>query len=184
MVLLDDPLSAVDHAVAETLFHQAICDVLKDRCVVLVTHHPHFIARCQRALEVVDNTVLERDPAEFATHESSLGKESGAATTDGGSTQDLALKEGESSKGKEALPERRGSKMVLAEDRERGKVQGGTYWVGWNQACNANPTLDACFGSVTRHLSSHFLSCRPTFELAAWRWCCQSCLGFSWRKAD
>ncbi len=36
--LLDDPLSAVDPQVAEKLFKQCICNYLKDKSVVLVTH--------------------------------------------------------------------------------------------------------------------------------------------------
>lgn len=36
--LLDDPLSAVDPAVANGIFNQAIRGALASKCVVLVTH--------------------------------------------------------------------------------------------------------------------------------------------------
>jgi ATP-binding cassette, subfamily C (CFTR/MRP), member 4 len=36
--LLDDPLSAVDPAVANGIFENCICGALKDKCVILVTH--------------------------------------------------------------------------------------------------------------------------------------------------
>jgi ABC-type multidrug transport system fused ATPase/permease subunit len=36
--LLDDPLSAVDPEVANHIFENAILGLLKDKCVVLVTH--------------------------------------------------------------------------------------------------------------------------------------------------
>ena len=36
--LLDDPLSAVDPAVANGIFNKGIKGYLKDKCVILVTH--------------------------------------------------------------------------------------------------------------------------------------------------
>jgi ABC-type bacteriocin/lantibiotic exporter with double-glycine peptidase domain len=43
LVLLDDPLSAVDPHVARALYENVVQGLLKDRTVVLVTHHPHFM---------------------------------------------------------------------------------------------------------------------------------------------
>jgi ATP-binding cassette subfamily C (CFTR/MRP) protein 4 len=42
VVLLDDPLSAVDPHVARHLFDHAIVGLLRDRATILVTHHEHF----------------------------------------------------------------------------------------------------------------------------------------------
>ena len=36
--LLDDPLSAVDPAVANSIFQDCLCGALKDKAVILVTH--------------------------------------------------------------------------------------------------------------------------------------------------
>ena len=44
MVLLDDPLSAVDAHVGQHLWAQCICGLLAPRTRVLVTHHMHFLA--------------------------------------------------------------------------------------------------------------------------------------------
>lgn len=41
--LLDDPLSAVDNKVRNYLFKECICEYLKDKMVILVTHHPDYI---------------------------------------------------------------------------------------------------------------------------------------------
>ena len=38
IVLLDDPLSAVDPKVAENIFFECIRDVLREKIVILVTH--------------------------------------------------------------------------------------------------------------------------------------------------
>lgn len=44
IVLLDDPLSAVDPKVANVLFHQAICQYLSNTTRVLVTHQVQFLS--------------------------------------------------------------------------------------------------------------------------------------------
>eukprot|EP00038_Savillea_parva_P031360 m.85584 g.85584 ORF g.85584 m.85584 type:complete len:1326 (-) comp9635_c0_seq3:82-4059(-) len=43
IVLLDDPLSAVDPHVARELYQNVIRGLLANKSVVLVTHHPHFM---------------------------------------------------------------------------------------------------------------------------------------------
>jgi ATP-binding cassette subfamily C (CFTR/MRP) protein 1 len=51
LILLDDPLSAVDAHVGEHLFHEAITgDVCKGATRVLVTHHVHFLPRCDTVI--------------------------------------------------------------------------------------------------------------------------------------
>ncbi|KAL3794688.1 hypothetical protein ACHAW5_009753 [Stephanodiscus triporus] len=51
LILMDDPLSAVDAHVGEHLFHEAITG---DLCIgatrVLVTHHVHFLPRCDAVI--------------------------------------------------------------------------------------------------------------------------------------
>lgn len=43
IVLLDDPLSAVDPKVAKSIFNECILDTLKDKIVILVTHQIQFL---------------------------------------------------------------------------------------------------------------------------------------------
>ena len=43
VLLLDDPLSAVDAHVGSHLFNECIRGQLKDKCVVLVTHQLQFL---------------------------------------------------------------------------------------------------------------------------------------------
>ncbi|RYH11025.1 ATP-binding cassette domain-containing protein, partial [archaeon] len=52
--LLDDPLSAVDAHVAQFIFHECICNALKNKTRLLVTHHVHI-------LPFVDKVVLMED---------------------------------------------------------------------------------------------------------------------------
>jgi ABC-type bacteriocin/lantibiotic exporter with double-glycine peptidase domain len=48
--LLDDPLSAVDPAVANGIFQDCILGELKSKCVVLVTHQLQFVRQCKKIL--------------------------------------------------------------------------------------------------------------------------------------
>ncbi|PYI31475.1 P-loop containing nucleoside triphosphate hydrolase protein [Aspergillus indologenus CBS 114.80] len=50
LVLLDDPLSAVDAHVGQHLFDHAICGLLRDRCRILVTHRHDILRRCDRII--------------------------------------------------------------------------------------------------------------------------------------
>jgi len=58
LILLDDPLSAVDAHVGEHLFREAITgDVCKGATRVLVTHHVHFLPRCDAVIMLEKGTV-------------------------------------------------------------------------------------------------------------------------------
>jgi ATP-binding cassette, subfamily C (CFTR/MRP), member 4 len=46
IVLLDDPLSAVDPEVANKIFYECIRECLKDKIVILVTHQLQFLEKC------------------------------------------------------------------------------------------------------------------------------------------
>jgi ABC-type multidrug transport system fused ATPase/permease subunit len=48
IVLMDDPLSAVDAHVGEHIFQHAICGLLRDKCRILATHQLHVLDRCDR----------------------------------------------------------------------------------------------------------------------------------------
>lgn len=50
IVLMDDPLSAVDAHVGRHIMDQAICGLLKDKCRILATHQLHVLNRCDRII--------------------------------------------------------------------------------------------------------------------------------------
>ena len=50
ILLLDDPLSAVDAPVARRIFQQCIRGYLKDKAVVLVSHQLAYLAQCDTLL--------------------------------------------------------------------------------------------------------------------------------------
>lgn len=48
IVLMDDPLSAVDAHVGRHIFDDAICGLLRNKCRILATHQLHVLSRCDR----------------------------------------------------------------------------------------------------------------------------------------
>lgn len=50
IVLMDDPLSAVDAHVGRHIMDEAICGLLRDKCRVLATHSLHVLHRCDRVV--------------------------------------------------------------------------------------------------------------------------------------
>lgn len=59
IVLLDDPLSAVDPEVASSIFHDCIRGALKDRLVILVTHQLQFLESCEKIMLIQDGKVTK-----------------------------------------------------------------------------------------------------------------------------
>ncbi|KAF7228565.1 ATP-binding cassette sub-family C member 5 [Nothobranchius furzeri] len=75
ILLLDDPLSAVDACVGSHIFNRAIRGTAKGRTVIFVTHQLQYLPEC-------DDVVLMKDGqiAEHGTHAHLMGKERDYAT--------------------------------------------------------------------------------------------------------
>ncbi|XP_057563357.1 ATP-binding cassette sub-family C member 4-like isoform X2 [Hippopotamus amphibius kiboko] len=58
--LLDDPLSAVDAEVSRHLFEQCICQVLKEKITILVTHQLQFLKDASQILILKHGKVVKR----------------------------------------------------------------------------------------------------------------------------
>ncbi|KAF3005742.1 hypothetical protein E8E13_006603 [Curvularia kusanoi] len=61
IVLMDDPLSAVDAHVGRHIMDNAICGLLKDKCRILATHQLHVLSRCDRIIWVEKGEVQAVD---------------------------------------------------------------------------------------------------------------------------
>ncbi|RYO03918.1 Oligomycin resistance ATP-dependent permease [Alternaria tenuissima] len=83
IILMDDPLSAVDAHVGRHIMDNAICGLLKDKCRVLATHQLHVLSRCDRiiwvdqgevkAIDTFDNLMAQN--ADFVQVMSTTAKE-------------------------------------------------------------------------------------------------------------
>lgn len=64
VVLLDDPLGAVDPHVGASIMEHAICGLLKDKCRILVTHQLHVLPACDRIVIMDKGSVIACDTFE------------------------------------------------------------------------------------------------------------------------
>ena len=69
LVLLDDPLSAVDQHVAQELFVRCIDGIFSDRTVVLVTHQTQYLSRVDKVLVLDSGSVSYYGPPSAAVAE-------------------------------------------------------------------------------------------------------------------
>ncbi|KAF2134156.1 ABC multidrug transporter-like protein [Dothidotthia symphoricarpi CBS 119687] len=61
IILMDDPLSAVDAHVGRHIMDNAICGLLKNKCRILATHQLHVLNRCDRIIWVEEGHVQAVD---------------------------------------------------------------------------------------------------------------------------
>ncbi|KAN0114469.1 P-loop containing nucleoside triphosphate hydrolase protein [Hyaloscypha variabilis] len=59
IVLMDDPLSAVDAHVGRHIMDNAICGLLRDKCRVLATHQLHVLHRVDRIVWMKDGNIYK-----------------------------------------------------------------------------------------------------------------------------
>jgi ATP-binding cassette subfamily C (CFTR/MRP) protein 1 len=148
LILLDDPLSAVDSHVGEHLFTQAICgDVCKGATRILVTHASHVLSRCDIVIVMEKGTIKHQGPytelvakgvdfagaVDVSKHEKdddgNVAEDDADATEATEATDAVAEKKGEvmSDEKKEAM-RKSGKKLVSDEEKAEGKVTNSAYW--------------------------------------------------------
>ena len=64
LVLMDDPLSAVDAHVGRHIFEKAICGLLKTKSRVLATHQLHVLNKCDRIIWLQEGRIVTIDTFE------------------------------------------------------------------------------------------------------------------------
>jgi len=127
LVLLDDPLAAVDPAVASKLVHNCICgNVLKSAAVVLCTHHDNVLPLGSKVLIIGDegDSRAFGTPAEVAKSCSFNLAEPIAPPPP---TPKEACSEVDGSKEPPAAAVETASALVKAEDQKDGSVAWPTY---------------------------------------------------------
>lgn len=141
MVLMDDPLSAVDAHVGRHIMDKAICGLLKDRCRILATHQLHVLSRCDRivvmdqgkihAVDTFDN--LMRDNEVFQRLLSTSGQEDAEEEMEDGEVADEKPKEKETGP-KKAAPSKPAGGLMQQEEKASASVS----WSVWKAYIRAS----------------------------------------------
>lgn len=139
MLLLDDPLSAVDSHVGEHLFSHAIAgDISKGKTRVLVTHHVHVLARCDKVIVMDHGTIrhqgtyqeLVDQGVDFAgAVDVSRIQKSEVIQAEGDADEIVPANGKKAFEKKEDLvaQKKAGATLVQEEEREEGEVAGTAY---------------------------------------------------------
>ncbi|XP_035525425.1 multidrug resistance-associated protein 5 [Morone saxatilis] len=109
ILLLDDPLSAVDACVGSHVFHKAIRGIAKGKTVLFVTHQLQYLSECDYVVLMKDGQI-----AEFGTHAQLMGKERDYATLFNSMQQENLVKENLKNKQQKAGAEKADSGVNIA----------------------------------------------------------------------
>ena len=146
IMLLDDPLSAVDAHVGEHLFKEAITGVVSNGATrVLVTHHVHFLPRCDAVIILDKGTITHfgkysdlvargvdfKGAVEVEKKEAGDAAEEDEEKKDATDSSDQATAadndDGKKSAPADAKMKKAGEKLISDEEKEEGSVQGSNY---------------------------------------------------------
>ncbi|XP_068448510.1 ATP-binding cassette sub-family C member 5 isoform X2 [Clinocottus analis] len=109
ILLLDDPLSAVDACVGSHIFHKAIRGAAKGKTVLFVTHQLQYLSDCDKVILMKDGQI-----AEHGTHAQLMGKERDYANLFNSMQQENLVKENLKNKRHGAGAEKADGAVVVA----------------------------------------------------------------------
>ncbi|XP_042275580.1 multidrug resistance-associated protein 5 isoform X2 [Thunnus maccoyii] len=139
ILLLDDPLSAVDACVGSHVFNKAIRGAAKGKTVLFVTHQLQYLSECDDIILMKDGQI-----AEHGTHAQLMGKERDYATLFNSMQQENLVKENLKNKQQKADAEKadsavqvikvaprvdskKGEQLMKAEEKGSGAVAWSVY---------------------------------------------------------
>ncbi|KAJ3300679.1 hypothetical protein HDU76_006039, partial [Blyttiomyces sp. JEL0837] len=147
IVLLDDPLSAVDAHVGKYLFDNCIMGALKDKTRILVTHQLHFLHRADYVVVMRDGEIAEQGPyqtlldsqgefakliANYGAEDSDSNPETDVDQTEAGENKTLERKAEEKKHlekfGDDIAAKKPAKNIMSVEDRATGRVGGSVWW--------------------------------------------------------
>ena len=132
IVLMDDPLSAVDAHVGRHIFDTAICGLLKDKCRVLATHQLHVLSRCDRIVWMQEGHIETVDTFANLMNDNEAFQKLMASTAQEDKVNKVELaKEDDPEDGKQEAKKRkankRGAALMQQEERAVKSVSWSVY---------------------------------------------------------
>ena len=132
IVLMDDPLSAVDAHVGRHIFDNAICGLLKDKCRILATHQLHVLSRCDRIVWMQEGQIETVDTfANLMDHNEAFQKLMASTAQEEIVEKENVINEDDIVDGKQDAKKRkankRGAALMQQEERAVKSVSLGVY---------------------------------------------------------
>jgi ATP-binding cassette, subfamily C (CFTR/MRP), member 1 len=133
IVLLDDPLSAVDAHVGRTLLEECICGLMAGKTRILVTHQLHVLPRADRIFCMHQGKIVEQGTyEELISHGGDFARlvaEFGGKEEEKKEEEDEAEEDAieEPAQKNEKKPEQKGEALMQVEERAIGSVAWGVY---------------------------------------------------------
>lgn len=132
IMIMDDPLSAVDAHVGRHIFDTAICGLLKDKCRILATHQLHVLHRCDRIIWLQDGQIetidtfdnLMRDNEGFQKMMASTAQEEKVEEEEEANEDEI---EDEKKDAKKRKVSKKGAALMQREERAVNSVSWSVY---------------------------------------------------------
>jgi ATP-binding cassette subfamily C (CFTR/MRP) protein 1 len=136
IVLMDDPLSAVDAHVGRHIFDNAILGLLKDKCRILATHQLWVLSRCDRivwmeggkiqAIDTFDNLMRDHKGFQDLMETTAVEKkEEEEAEEDDDKLKQLVLTE--TAEARKAKQNKKGAALMQQEERAEASIPWSVY---------------------------------------------------------
>ena len=135
ILLLDDPLSAVDAHVGRTLLENCICGLMAGKTRILVTHQLHVVPRADRVFCMDQGKIVEQgtydellsNGGNFARLVEKYGGKEEENKEEQEEAEEDAIEESGSTKIEQKKPEEKGKALMQVEERATGSVKWGVY---------------------------------------------------------
>ncbi|KAJ5895086.1 ABC transporter integral membrane type 1 [Penicillium taxi] len=172
LVLMDDPLSAVDAHVGRHIMDKAICGLLKDRCRILATHQLHVLSRCDRIVVMDEGRIHAVDTFDNLMRDNELFKRlmstSGQENSNDNAEEAAEEVEEEASKPdadlKAAIPGKKTTALMQQEE----KATAGVGWKVWKAYISASGSYFNAFMVIFLVCISNVASIWTSLWLSYW----------------
>jgi ATP-binding cassette subfamily C (CFTR/MRP) protein 1 len=129
IILMDDPLSAVDAHVGRHIMDNAICGLLKNKCRILATHQLHVLNRCDRVIWMEDGRIETIDTFEnLMNNNEDFQKLMASTAVEEEETKEKEVNDDEIEEEKKVQTKRKkGAALMQAEERATKAVDWSVY---------------------------------------------------------
>ena len=132
IILMDDPLSAVDAHVGRHIFDHAICGLLAGKCRILATHQLHVLSRCDKIVWMDEGRIRTVDTfANLMEHDEGFQRMMASTAQEEKMEEEAEVNEDEMEDERKAAKKRkmakRGAALMQAEERAVKSVSWNVY---------------------------------------------------------